>query len=310
MTGSAQLEALGTGVSVIVTNPHRLSDAVVAVVAELELVDATCSRFRVDSELMSVEPGLETQVSPLLYEALGVAVHAAETTDGLVDPTVGGALVGLGYDRDYANVCDSESPPPTRQRVPSWTAIHLDRDRHTVAIDADVTVDLGATGKALAADRAATRAALAADCGVLVNLGGDISVAGSAPDGGWPIGIADSHRESPELVDQTVVIHHGGIATSSVTTRKWTRSGVSCHHIVDPALGISATVVWRTVSVAAASCVTANTLSTAAIVDGASALGRLARLGLPARLVAADGSVVTVGGWPADAARLGSELSR
>ena len=56
--------------------------------------------------------------------------------------------------------------------------------------------------------------------------------------------------------------------------------------------------MWRTVSVAAASCVDANTASTAAIVRGASAPRWLASLGLPARLVAPDGSILTVGAWP------------
>ena len=51
-------------------------------------------------------------------------------------------------------------------------------------------------------------------------------------------------------------------------------------------------------TVAAASCVDANTASTAAVVLGAEAIGWLAERDLPARLVAVDGSVVTVCGWP------------
>ena len=44
-----------------------------------------------------------------------------------------------------------------------------------------VVLDLGATAKALAADRAArARVAAATGCGVLVNLGGDIADRGPA----------------------------------------------------------------------------------------------------------------------------------
>jgi thiamine biosynthesis lipoprotein len=57
--------------------------------------------------------------------------------------------------------------------------------------------------------------------------------------------------------------------------------------------------VWRTVSVVAGSAVDANTASTAAVVLGHEALGWLRAHGLAARLVADDGRVVTVGGWPA-----------
>jgi thiamine biosynthesis lipoprotein len=71
------------------------------------------------------------------------------------------------------------------------------------------------------------------------------------------------------------------------------------HHVVDPATGRSAEVVWRTVSVAAATCVDANVAATAAIVRGARSPAWLESLGLPARLVRPDGTVLRVGGWPA-----------
>jgi thiamine biosynthesis lipoprotein len=54
-----------------------------------------------------------------------------------------------------------------------------------------------------------------------------------------------------------------------------------------------------TVSVAASACVDANIASTAAIVMGRAAPGWLAECGLPARLVAEDGTVTSVTGWPA-----------
>jgi thiamine biosynthesis lipoprotein len=52
------------------------------------------------------------------------------------------------------------------------------------------------------------------------------------------------------------------------------------------------------VSVAASSCLAANTASTAAIVLGAAAPAWLAARGLPARLVSEDGRVLRVAGWP------------
>jgi hypothetical protein len=47
--------------------------------------------------------------------------------------------------------------------------------------------------------------------------------------------------------------------------------------------------------------VAANTASTAAVIRGEGAFAWLARLGLPARLVDASGTVYTTGGWPAEA---------
>ena len=91
----------------------------------------------------------------------------------------------------------------------------------------------------------------------------------------------------------------GALATSSTTLRRWRRGPETIHHILDPATGAPAAAPWRTVSVAAATCVDANTASTAAIVRGSGAEAWLERLGLPARLCRHDGSTVRTAGWPA-----------
>jgi thiamine biosynthesis lipoprotein len=97
-----------------------------------------------------------------------------------------------------------------------------------------------------------------------------------------------------------IAIRDGGLATSSTKARRWQRGGDVLHHILDPRTGLPAEPVWRTVSVAAGTCVDANAASTAAVIRGRAALGWLARLGLPARLVDATGVVFTVAGWPED----------
>jgi thiamine biosynthesis lipoprotein len=86
------------------------------------------------------------------------------------------------------------------------------------------------------------------------------------------------------------------LATSSTAGRTWGRPGELLHHILDPRTGRPAPRVWRTVSVAASSCLRANTLSTAAVVRGHRAPDLLA--GVPARLVTPDLDVLRLGGWP------------
>jgi FAD:protein FMN transferase len=110
--------------------------------------------------------------------------------------------------------------------------------------------------------------------------------------------VADWHGAGPEAEGQTIRLPDGGLATSSTTVRHWTRGGEPLHHLVDPATGGPARVVWRTVSVAAAHCVDANTAATAAILRGERVPGWLDAAGLPARLVRPDSSVLRIGGWP------------
>jgi thiamine biosynthesis lipoprotein len=175
----------------------------------------------------------------------------------------------------------------------------VDAEAGTVRVPGGVHLDLGASAKALAADRAAAAAAAATGTGVLVNLGGDISVAGTAPQGGWLIRVTDDHDAAPDAPGQTVSITAGGLATSSTTVRRWRRGSRQMHHIVDPRTGLPVPVRFRTVSVAAASCVDANAATTAAIVLGADAPAWLVRHALPARLVDGSGRVTRLVGWPA-----------
>jgi thiamine biosynthesis lipoprotein len=219
-------------------------------------------------------------------------------TGGLVDPTVGTSLAALGYDRDFARVVVTRDQSFAFVPAAGWRAIRLDAQTRRVRIPAGVELDLGATAKAFAADRIAEEIALACGIRVLVSLGGDIAVRG-APPGGWPILVTDDHRQ--RTPGPVVSIAAGGLATSSTSVRRWRRRGRELHHIVDPSTGEPAGELWRTVSVAAATCLDANTASTAAILRGADAPAWLAARRLPARLVAADGAIVHVAGWPTEA---------
>ena len=299
--------ALGTFATVLVADPDALDVAHDLLAAELDAVDAACSRFRADSELWRLNHarGRPVRVSPLFAEALAVALDAAGLTDGDVDLTCGQSLVRLGYDRDFAQARRLTSPlrqPP--MPAGGWRRVRLDLERLEVRIPAGVWLDLGATAKALAADRAAAAIWAATGCGVLVNLGGDLRVAGDPPDGGWRVGIADDAGFDASTASieprQVVMINDGGLATSSPLGRAWRRGGADLHHIIDPSTGQPARSCWRTASVAAASCVHANIASTAAILRAERAIGWLDGLRLPARLVRHDGTVVTVAGWPAD----------
>ena len=266
MTTAARWPALGTTAEVrcpaAVLGPARA-----VVEAELAAIDAAASRFRDDSELMAVNRagGHAVAISALLAEAIEVALWTAAATSGAVDPTVGRALVVAGYDRDFDALRPSRRPLRA-VAVGGWRSVALDRAAGTVRVPAGVSLDLGASAKALAADRAASAAAARTGAAVLVSLGGDIAVAGPAPAGGWPVRVCEDHRSGPDAPGQTLSIGGGGLATSSTTTRRWRRGAEDAHHIIDPARGLPVRAVWRTASVAAASCVHANAASTAAIV--------------------------------------------
>lgn len=326
----ARWEALGTQVVLRVTDPRALPCARKAVDRELAAIDLACSRFRSDSEIARVNAatGRPMQVSPLLAEALELALRAAALTGGDVDPTVGGALVLSGYDRDWRALEAAEpptaipgapdalaTPPPMTigaRRVCGWRDVTFDRGTRTVRVPRGVTIDLGATAKAWVADRAASAASHAGECGTLVSVGGDIALGGRAPAHGWAVHVTDDHRSTTSAPGQTVTISSGGLATSSTAVRRWRHRGQTMHHIIDPSTGAPIRGTWRTVSVAAASCTDANIATTAALVRAGAAPAWLASIGVPARLVSASERVYTVGDWPApeEAAQRSAEAAQ
>jgi thiamine biosynthesis lipoprotein len=304
-TRQADWRALGTGVRLVVIDGD-LDAARDAVERVLDGVDRAYSRFRADSELLAVNAaaGVETPLSPLLARAIAGALAAARRSAGAVDPTIGRAIRLLGYDVDFAQLAATSRTIELRaEPVPGWTAVRLDEARLTLRMPRGVELDLGSTGKGLAADLAAKAALSAAGdgerTGILVGLGGDIATAGRPPDGGWRILVAEDSETPSDAPGEVIGIDGGAIATSTTTIRRWTAAdGVTLHHIVDPRTGLPADTPWRTASVVAGTCEEANGASTAAIVLGDAAVDWLVDAGLPARLVARDGSVVRVPGWP------------
>jgi thiamine biosynthesis lipoprotein len=298
----AERPAIGTTARVAVWPPGRIGPALAAVDRVVADLDHQASRFRPDSEIswLHGRGGGLFMLSDGLAGLIGVALAAARWTGGRTDPTVGNAVIALGYDRDFAAVDpDGQADGPPPGPAPGCAAVRL--DGCLLRLPHGITLDLGATAKGVGADRAAdaARRAVGPAGGVLVSLGGDIAVAGTPPQGGWPVLVSDQPEPAHGGPVQLVRLPAGAVATSSVTCRNWRRSGRVLHHIVDPRTGQPADGPWRTVSVAAATCADANAAATAAIVAGTGALDWLAQAGLPARLVSRDGTVTRAGGWPA-----------
>lgn len=308
-----------TTARVVVTDPAAIDAARAGVEDLLDRVDRAASRFRADSKVARIAAAPAAAgghpVSPLLAELVDTALVAAAETDGSVDPTLGTVLSELGYPADGRDHSGASGHPGTAghpgtdggrdpapaltprvrlRRRADWRDVVLDGCRLTVP--PGTLLDLGATAKAWAADRAAVDLAARLGCGVMVSLGGDLRVAGPDPLDGWQVLV----RDAPGEPASTVTLRGArAVATSSTLHRRWRRDGRLLHHVLDPATGSPAPALWRTASVAAATCVAANTLTTAALVRGRGAPALLAGAGVPARLVAADGAVTRFGGWPA-----------
>ena len=302
MRKTISFPAFGTTAVLVVMDAAAATRAASLLRACVHRVDLACSRFREDSELASVNrrSGDLVELSADLNGFVRAALDAAEATDGLVDPALGAELRAAGYDRTFVLVEERDGwrfRPVERPRG-LWRKIELDDERRLLRLPRGVQLDLGATAKARTADLAAREIADATGSGTLVSLGGDIAVAGAAPESGWPVLVADRHDAALDGPGERIGLRQGGLATSSTSTRRWPTDRGPMHHVLDPRTGLPANGMWRTVTATAASCLDANVASTAALVLGDEALAWLEARGAHARLVAQTGAVMTTPEWP------------
>jgi thiamine biosynthesis lipoprotein ApbE len=242
--------------------------------------DAIFSRFRQHSELNRVNRAAPevVVVSEPFALAVAVALEAAAQTDGLVDPTLGQAIVAAGYTRDFADLVPDLTPPelgsPGRWRELRLSGCVLRRPP-------GVELDLNGVVKGLTVDDAA---ALLPGNG-FVAAGGDLAVRGGAV-AGLPGGGA-------------IDVVAGGLATSGTATRRWWRGGELQHHLIDPATARPAESPWRYVTVSGWDCLTADVAAKAAFLRGADGPDWLDERRLPGRFVGTDGAVLENMAWRA-----------
>ncbi|NRQ51225.1 FAD:protein FMN transferase [Aeromicrobium stalagmiti] len=305
MSASAIWNDWSCRVRLTVTRPQALAPAKQHLVALMADVALAADRFSSHSDVSRVNDaaGRLIPVGRRTIALVDIALDAAAETGGAVDPTIGAHLVRAGYTTDIEDVRDRMVAPAdddTIRRSPlpqaDWTQVRVDHELGRIGIPAGLRLDLGATAKAWTADVAAHAIASSLGTGVLVEIGGDVAVAGTKKTP-WQVHVSERSGEP----GQPVGLERGGLATSSTIARRWRTASGDAHHLIDPRTGLPAVGPWRTVTAWAPSAVQANTATTAALVLGDEAVAYLTELDVAARLVDHGGRVLTVGAWPTQA---------
>jgi len=273
----------------------------------LEEMERRWSRFLADSELCRVNAGAgrTVRVSVDTAQVVRRCIEAWRLTGGFFDPTVLAAVESAGYDRTFEEVTDAPASPVQEHTSasPGCSGIRVTVDAlgGTVRLPEGVGLDLGGIGKGYAADQVVHEMRQQGAEGACVNLGGDVRVSGTSPDGaGWSIGVTDpfGDPDSGEADDLVVLaVGEGAVATSSRTRRRWRRGTDEMHHLIDPRTGEPARTGLAAVTVVAAEAHWAEILAKSALVAGGEAgTSLLESHGLAALLVTDTGRLVRVGG--------------
>jgi thiamine biosynthesis lipoprotein len=243
MTGGLdrlEFRAVGTTCAVAVPAGPRAQHALDAAREEIAACERALSRFDAASDLSRLNgaAGTWTTVDRRLIDALRLATRAREDTGGRFDPTVLPALAAAGYDRSFEQLVPRE--PRVAEGWRAGAQIDLDEEGGRARLAPGAAVDLGGIGKGYAAMRAvdAMRDAWPMLPGALVDLGGDLALHGSSPDGGaWRIAVADPR--TPGGSAGMLVLGSCGVATSGRDVRRFGPDR-SLHHLIDPATGAPA----------------------------------------------------------------------
>ncbi|MHB8960924.1 MAG: FAD:protein FMN transferase [Candidatus Limnocylindrales bacterium] len=255
-----------------------------AVVAEFAAVDASLSRFRDDSELTALNrhagSGRVALVSWRLRTMLATAHRAARLTNGRFDATVLDVLERIGEHGASTHgdgaLLASDAPADPLALVPTGTP------RASLVHVPDLPVDSGGVGKGLALRWAVAAAApaLPHGAGLLLDAGGDILCAGTAPPEGWLVGVEDPLASTDQPGDPLAVcaLRTGGVSTSSVAVRNWTGpDGRPVHHLIDPAMREPARSGLVSVTVAGPDPAWNEVWSKALFLGGSESIGEEAR---------------------------------
>lgn len=291
------------------------------VVDLLDHLEARWSRFLPDSDVsrLNLACGQPIDVDPTTITLFLAMIDAWHTTEQRFDPTILPALMAAGYRSSIDDARRVTLLPSGAVRLdgldhddaaldgPTLDDVQIDRSANTIRLPSGLAIDPGGIGKGLAADLAVTHALRAGASGAMASIGGDISMGGRPPEGGWNVLV--EHPRRPHDTDEqvgTLAVAGGGVATSSTASRRWQHHGTERHHVIDPWTGSPSTTDLSSVTVVARSGWLAEAHATAAILAGSEhVIDYLVRHELSGLAVTANERVLTTD----DLAELRSELT-
>lgn len=206
------------------------------------------SRFIPSSDIsvLNLAEGNPVHVDGLTIRLIQEMKSGAELALGFFDPTQVKSVIDAGYGSSLLDPAQTTLLPDSAAFQGDVAGIVIDGE--TVTMPIGTVLDPGGIGKGLAGDLVSEFALAEGAWGVMVEFGGDIVVAGKAPDGkAWRIGVENPFGDEQHV--DIVRLLSGGVATSSQRKRRFD----SQHHLIDPTTHSSAMTTVQTVTVIAAS---------------------------------------------------------
>lgn len=244
--------------------------------------------------------GAPVEVDPETVALLKRAVQYSELSGGVFDVTVG-ALTDL-WDvlGENPHIPSPEDIEKARTTV-DYRNIVL--GGNTVALkNPDARLDLGGIAKGYIADRVRDLLVSRGVGSAIINLGGNVLVVGSRPDGEpWTVGIQAPFEAEGQYVG-TVRVRDKSVVTSGIYRRYFVLDGVLYTHIIDPRTGWPVDNELASVTIISDRSHDGDGLASACLLLGTEKGKALIESleGVSAIFVGKDGSVLLTEDFPAD----------
>lgn len=207
------------------------------------------------------------KVSPETRYVVETAQHYSQLSDGAFDITIGPLvnLWGIGKKEDVPPL----SAIKAAQKLIDYKKLELDASAGTIGLPQEgMSIDLGAIAKGYAGDEAAKVFKKYDIKSGILNLGGNIVVVGTRPDGKpWRVGIQNPFKPTGNYV-AVVEEENKAVVTSGVYERYFIKDGKRYHHILDPFTGYPADNGLVSVSIITDKSIDADALSTTTFILG------------------------------------------
>jgi thiamine biosynthesis lipoprotein len=299
--GTAQAEAftfrqdhvLGTSfeMTVIAGDRATASAAWQAALEKVANLDAVLSTWRNDSEIARLNSESRMTVSDDLFAVLSLCEQYRKETEEAVSCRIG-QLLGEWQQAQQAGQVPDRVALEQRAGAIALAPLMLETTGHDVQRPDTVVFAVDAVAKGYILDQAA-EAALAVPGGVagaLLNIGGDLKVAGDLSGHIPRVGVAGPDAGDNEAPMETILLAGGAVASSGNGKRGMTIDGRAFSHIISPLTG------WPQSKVSVATVVAPTAAQADALATAFAAMGIANSLSYANSHEGVETVIVTTGG--------------
>ena len=233
----------------------------------LEELEALLSMTIADSDIYRINHanGMPALVDSRTAEVILAGIEFGELSDGLFDITIG----RLSHLWDFGN---TQQIPDEAEIIEALETVNFRQvilDGNTVRLEnPSAWIDLGAIAKGYIANELADFLIAHGVTSAFINLGGDITTIGNRQDGSpWRIAVRNPFGDADDWIG-VMEVTNSSVAGSGTYERTFEYDGVHYHHILNPTTGMPTKSDIISATVVADRGMTAEGLSTIAILAG------------------------------------------